>query len=213
MGEGAGKRGGGFAGAKAALVALVTITALALPVRGAAQSDGQSDGQSGDRSDGLPGTSHLNWDGRLERRTLGDSSVLNEYTALTAAIDTDDVAFRVGFLPRFDCSPVIGVRFGGDMASVPEAFFDDGDTLAVTIDGEALEWPLLIDGGGTATTLWFDGELSRRADIRRRLDVGSRAALTLPNAISVSFSLLGSRRSTAEVESACLTHEPLPWGD
>ena len=209
MGEGSGKRIGGFAGAKAVLVAAGAITALSLPVRGAAQGDGQSDAQS----DELPGTSHLNWNGRLEQRTLGDSSVLNEYTALTAALDTDDVVFRVGFLPRFDCSPVIGVRFGGDMASVPEAFFDDGDTLAVTIDGEAVEWPLLVDGGGMATTLWFDGESSRRADVRQRLDVGSRAALTLPNAISISFSLLGSRRSTADVESACLTHEPLPWGD
>ena len=161
----------------------------------------------------LAGASHLNWNGRLEQRTLDDSSRLNEYTALTSAVDTAAVSLRIGFLPRFECTPVMGVRFGGAMASVPEAFFEDGDVLAVTIDGESVEWPLLVDDGDSGTTLWLDAELSRRADIRQRMDVGSRARLALPNTISIEFSLLGSRRSTAEVESACLSHEPLPWGD
>ena len=139
--------------------------------------------------------------------------MLNEYTAFTTSTDTADVALRVAFLPRFDCASAIGIRFAGAMASIPEAFFEDGDVLTLTIDGAGLEWPLLVDGGATETTLWLDGELARRDAVRRRVDAGSRASLTLPNTISISFSLLGSRRSIAEVESACLSHEPLPWGD
>ena len=188
-------------GTGSAILTAISLAAVLLPVRAGASTTE------------LPDAAQINWSGRLEQRTLGDSSVLNEYTAFTASTDTADVALRIAFLPRFDCTTVIGIRFAGAMTSIPEAILEDGDVLTLTIDGAGLEWPLLVDGGATETTLWLEGEAARRNAVRRRVDTGSRASLMLPNAISISFSLLGSRRSAAEVESACLSHEPLPWGD
>ena len=193
MGEGRrAARGGGAR----ALLAAAAVFATAL---------------SAQQSETLPDASHLQWSGALEQRTLGDGSVLSAYTARTVATDAADVAFKIGFVPRFGCSSTIGIRFGNTMASVIEAFFEDGDSLTLDIDGETFEWPLTVDADGVTTTLWLHDGLERRERVRRLVDAGSRMSLALPNSLSVAFSLLGSRRSVEAVEKACRAHEPIPW--
>lgn len=158
----------------------------------------------------LPGTEYFEWSGALEQRTLGDGSVLSEYVASTDAVERSDVDLRVGFVPRFDCSPAIALRFAAAAAALPEAFYEDGDRLTLDIDDIDVEMPLIVDGDGLETTLWFDGGIERRSTLRVRIDVGSDAWLRLPNGESIGFSLIGSRRSLAATEAACRAHRPLP---
>lgn len=200
MGEGRGTVGRG--GARLPLVAAACVMAgMALFATGLPALE----------SEVLPDAAHRRWSGVLDQHTLGDGSVLSVYTAYTTATDTEDVALRIGFVPRFDCSSMMGIRFGGTMASVIEAFFEDGNSVMLDIDGEAFEWPLMVDADGVATTLWLNGEAGRRESARGHIDAGSRASLALPNTVSVTFSLLGSRNSTGAAEAACRAHEPIPW--
>lgn len=159
----------------------------------------------------LPASRHLNWYGVHERRVLGDDSVLSEYAARSDALDSGNAILGVGFVPRFACTPVIGIRFGGELAAAVESFYGDGSEIELSIDGESRRWPLLLDADGTGAALWFDGDVAARRTLRRLIDGGSRAMLSLPSRVSVSFSLLGSRRSVAETESACRAHEPPSW--
>lgn len=158
----------------------------------------------------LPGATHMLWSGVLESRSLEDGSVLNEYVAWTNSPDERSVMLSIGFVPRFDCSPLISIRIAGAVAGPALA---DGDRLTLEIDGEPLELELLVDADGTATTFWIDATAESRERLRRRLDKGSRARLGLPGDRSIEFSLLGSSRSTAATEIACRLHEPLPYED
>ena len=161
----------------------------------------------------MPDAAFLQWSGWLERRSLDDGSVLSEYLARTGSPDDPDVTLSIGFVPRFDCTPVLGVRVVGDLSADVGEALDDGDRLTFSIDGEGADVVLLVDDDGRATTLWFDAAADDRERIRRLIDEGSRASLGLPGESTLSFSLLGSRRSAAAVEVACRTHEPLPYED
>ena len=161
----------------------------------------------------MPDADFQQWRGWLERRSLDDGSVLSEYLARTGSPDDPDVTLSIGFVPRFDCTPVLGVRVVGDLSADVGEALDDGDRLSFAIDGESADVVLLVDDDGRSTTLWFDAAADDRERIRRLIDEGSRASLGLPDETTRTFSLLGSRQSAAAVEVACRTHEPLPYED
>ena len=164
-------------------------------------------------ADALPGSDQLRWRGTLSQRTLEDGSVLNEYVTRTGATDEFDLSLSVGFVPRFDCSPLIGIRVVGPLAGSVGAELTDGAVATLAIDGETLEIPLLVDGSESVTGLWADLAADSRERFRRRLDAGSRAELVLPGGVSATFSLRGSRRSLAATQAACRAHEPQPYGN
>lgn len=160
----------------------------------------------------LPGAAHLQWSGGILSRTLDDGSVLSEYVAWTDAPDEiETLALSVGFVPRFECSPVIGVRLSAVVLERTGTSVRDGDVVTLVIDGDASEHELVTDTDASGTTLWIDADAESREALRLLIAEGSSAELTLPDGTAVPFSLLGSRRSAAAVEAACRTHEPIPY--
>jgi len=164
-------------------------------------------------ADALPGTAHLKWSGTVSQRTLDDGSLLNEYESRTLAADETDVTLSVGFVPRFGCSPLIGIRLDAALANRIDEAAEGRSGVLLVIDGRGAPMPFVADADGAATTLWLDEAAPGREQFRRLIDSGSRAELTLPGGESVTFSLLGSRRSLAGTEAACLAHEPVPFPD
>lgn len=161
----------------------------------------------------LPDAAYLQWSGGLESRSLDDGSVLNEYVSRTGALEEPDVTLSVRFVPRFDCSPLIGIRIAGAAVADIGSALGDGGRVTLAIDGNAAGLDLFVDTDESVTTLWMDAAAASRERLRRRIDAGSRAELELPGGWTIGFSLSGSRRSTAAIETACRTHEPLPYED
>ena len=207
-------------------VALATVTSVA-----AAQAPPVPDAPTIDQA--LERATFSDWRGRRDARALPDGSTLTVYAGETRARDGRDAVLRIGFVPRFGCAPGIELVLDADLArrlapARPDAAdpgpdeddpggaaasgLVDDDGMTFLVDGTSVGYPVLVDADDDRVTLAFNGNERERVTLRLQLDVGGTVSVGLTGAEPLSFSLLGSRRTLASVESLCLTHVPVEPG-
>ncbi len=171
----------------------------------------------------LEGVGHAAWRAGLERRTLPDGSVLSLYYGETEARGGETARLRVSFVPRFACAPGIELLTDAAVARAmlpatteesasPGAGLKDDDEAAFMIDGTPVGFPVIVDRADDAAEVAFayNGNERDRMTLRLQIDVADVATIELQGAAEpATFSLLGSRRTLAAAESACLVHVPI----
>lgn len=155
--------------------------------------------------------SHQAWVSDVSIERLEDKSVLTEYFGEGPSSEHDDVIFRVGFIPRFGCAPLITLKFGDKALSqlkLPMFNEPDVSSLVVTIDGSPLAFEGLIDKNTDHASVYMNANLQRRLTTRLRVEVGDRMKVKLPDGNTLNFSLLGSRDSISIANQNCRLHDP-----
>ena len=160
------------------------------------------------------------WKGVRIETTLGGHSIISEYVARSRSSDSKDGLLEMVFIPRFGCTPLLRVILPEQEARPPSG----QGQLTLTIDGEVLKVPVLIDGDGSSLEYSFMGTQAKQQEMRLLLDRSSHLLVTRTNgdegqvvatdtqpAEPLKFSLLGSRLSVESVESHCQMHTPLPF--
>lgn len=169
----------------------------------------------------------VRWTGSVHQSSLADGSILSEYVARTESDNARSASLQVTFIPRFGCSPLISVQFSpADL--IAEASSSD---FLLSIDAETMPFPMLIDEEDDQVRLSLNADSHGHQRIRQILDNSSRATLAWPstdeaassanstsphsarqaNTGAVNFSLLGSRRAVAALESRCRAHVPIAY--
>jgi len=161
---------------------------------------------------------HQNWVSDVSIERLQDESVLTEYFGESNSREHEDVIFRVGFIPRFGCAPLITLKLGEDAISGERSDFDaaffpnDLSVLAALIDGASLTFPSLLDEDGDSVSLYLNASLQRRITTRLRVELGNRMQFLMRNGKQLSFSLLGSRDAINTANQNCRRHDPKALG-
>ena len=168
----------------------------------------------------LTDTEFLDWNGVLEKTTLDDRSILNEYIARTRSRGTPGAVLEVAFIPRFGCTPAVRIILP-EQDTQPSA---GQGLLLLSLDREPYDFPALIDGDSALHEYSFLAGQATQQELRLLLDTSShllihqtftaddQAGKSDPESDeSIEFSLLGSRLSVLAVESHCRTHIPLPF--
>lgn len=158
------------------------------------------------------------WESSTEVQQMADGSLLTEYIGETRALDGREARLRVSFIPRFGCSPSISLLVDNTIAAQLSngdpggAGLADDDLAPFLIDEAAVRWPVIVDEIDGSTHIAYDSAERDRMTLRLQLDVGDQAAFGLEDdAEPLVFSLLGSRRNLASVQSSCRRHTPLPY--
>jgi len=163
-------------------------------------------------ADDLPDVVIDDWRGHEQHETLRDGSVLTEYSAGTEALRDGQAYLRVGFIPRFGCSPLVTLvttlRVGTEERRARS--LDDFAAVDFEIDGPPIDFPILVDDDSSQVTIYYNGNLQRRIALRLHIDVGDQATVTMQNGEELAFSLLGSRESLETVQELCREHTPVP---
>ena len=154
--------------------------------------------------------SSQNWAYARYKNELPDGSVLTEYAGGTQDSLNPDVRFRIGFVPRFGCLPLISLYSdvvipAGDPG---EELLADFSVPGFSIDRTPMNFPALIEGVDRKVVMYYNGDESRRIKLRLQVDEGGSAAFRLSNGLEVSFSLLGSRAVLEFAENQCRGHAP-----
>ena len=162
------------------------------------------------------------WSGTLEQLELPDKSVLSEYTSQTFAGGTPGASLRVAFVPRFDCVSIFSVVIP---QSTLEALPDSQSfSIVLQVDDTQMEYPFLRDDDDESVTFSYNSDHQGQEQLRTLLDDSSRATILISSpaelevgdaeaesqAIPVYFSLLGSRLSMNNEQTACTRHQPIP---
>jgi len=161
---------------------------------------------------------HQTWISDVTVERLHDESVLTEYYGEAVSDQHTDVILRVGFIPRFGCSPLITLQLGetalsGERSEEDPAFFpNDLSVLAVLIDGQSVSFPTLLDNDGSQVSVYLNASLQRRITTRLRIEVGNRMQFLMRNGKQLSFSLLGSRDAVRIANQNCRRHDPTEQG-
>jgi len=162
--------------------------------------------------------SHETWVSDVVIERLHDESVLTEYYGEAVSAEHRDVIFRVGFIPRFGCSPLITLQLGEDALSGvrseedPAYFPTELSVLAVLIDGRSLSFPTLLDNNDTTASVYLNASLQRRITTRLRIEVGTHMQVLMRNGKQLSFSLMGSRDAIRIANQNCRRHDPTEQG-
>lgn len=182
---------------------------LALTLLSCAMADAQAEIQR---------TSHQNWVSDVSIERLRDESVLTEYFGETVSAEHSDVVLRVGFIPRFGCSPLVTLQLGeialsGVRSADDPAFFPiDLSVLAVLIDGQSITFPTLLDDDGDEVSVYLNASLQRRITTRIRIEVGSQMQYVMQNGKRLNFSLIGSKDAIRVANENCRRHDPTSQG-
>lgn len=154
------------------------------------------------------------WRLSVSMETLADDSVLTEYYGETIANESEDISFRVGFIPRFGCAPLITFRFAktADAGLLPSPNAAELETLSVSIDGIVLPFPVVADETDSHYSAYMNASLQRRITSKIRIEVGNDMVLSLAGDQKINFSLLGSTDSITLANQNCRRHDPtLQW--
>jgi len=157
---------------------------------------------------------HESWVSDVSIERLHDESVLTEYYGEVVSNEHSDVVFRVGFIPRFGCSPLITLVLGETALAGarsdedPALFPNDLSVLAVLIDGQSVSFPTLLDNNGDTVSVYLNASLQRRITTRLRVEVGSKMQYLMKNGKQLNFSLLGSRDAIHNSNQNCRRHDP-----
>ena len=168
----------------------------------------------------LRDAAHSDWAGERLIRQLEDGSVMTEYLANTVASDRADALLTVAFMPRFECTPLIGIRIDSEVTDDLERttsllrslqMLDNGDRLSIVVDRKRVPFPVLVDHSSDGAALWYGVDREDRETLLLQMDGGDRAEIALSTNTTLKFSLRGSRRSMLAVKKNCLLHEPVPF--
>lgn len=169
---------------------------------------------------------HQEWVSDVSVERLQDKSVLTEYYGESASREHEGILFRVGFVPRFGCAPLITFHFGnqsGNQSSEPtdspiidakspanNATLNGADlsSLNVSIDGAALSFPALVDNDLSHMSVYMNTNLERRITTRLRVEIGNQMLVGLSNGNRISFKLNGSRDAISIANQNCRRHSP-----
>jgi len=163
-------------------------------------------------------TSFETWVSDVSTEWLHDGSVLTEYFGETVSYEHKDVLLRVGFIPRFGCSPLITMQLGkGALSGVrseddPSFFPIDLSIVAVLIDGMSLSFPTLLDDDGDEVSVYLNASLQRRITTRLRIEVGDQMRYLMRNGKQLNFSLIGSKDAIRVANDNCRRHDPTEQG-
>lgn len=159
-------------------------------------------------------STHEAWVSDVSIERLQDKSVLTEYFGETVSKQNADVIFRIGFIPRFGCAPLITFKFGKESTSglLPETVRNELKALAVSIDGTRLTFPALIDEDGDHYSIYMNANLQRRITAKLKVEIGDDLVVRLRDYKSLGFSLLGSRDSISIANQNCRRHDPSVQG-
>jgi len=154
--------------------------------------------------------SSKNWAYARYKNALSDGSVLTEYAGGTQDSLNSDVRFRVGFVPRFGCIPLITLFTDVVIPSDGTAgqLLGTFSVPSFSIDRTPMNFPTLVEGVNRKVVVYYNGDESRRIKLRLQLDMGDRARFRLSNDQAVAFSLLGSRDVLEYAENQCREHSP-----
>jgi len=155
-------------------------------------------------------STHADWVSDVVLEELQDKSVLTEYFGQSTSNESPDVFFRVGFIPRFGCAPLITFKFGKESTNglIPTVFQAGLESLSVTIDGTVLSFPALVDEDGDHYSIYLNTTLQRRITTKLRVEVGNKLGVTMANSQRLSFSLSGSRDAISIANQNCRRHDP-----
>lgn len=159
-------------------------------------------------------SAHQAWITDVSIERLQDKSVLTEYFGESISTENTDVIFRVGFIPRFGCAPLIAFEFGKNSANGSSLTASNSliDSLPVSIDGVNLSFPALIDEDADHHSIYMNAGLQRRITAKLKVEIGSELLVRLENSQRLSFSLLGSRDAISIANQNCRRHDPLSQG-
>ncbi len=151
-----------------------------------------------------------NWAYTRYKNALPDGSVLTEYAGGTQDALNPDVRFRIGFVPRFGCIPLISLLTDVVIPTDGSAgqLLADFSVSGFSIDRTPISFPVLVEGVNRKVLVYYNGDESRRIKLRLQIDEGGSAAFQLSNGLGVSFSLLGSRAVLEYAEDQCRQHVP-----
>lgn len=162
--------------------------------------------------------SHQTWVSDVSIERLRDESVLTEYFGEAISAEHEDVVLRVGFIPRFGCSPLITMQLGesalsGARSEEDPAFFPiDISVSAVLIDDRSISFPTLLDDDGDEVSVYLNASLQRRITTRLRIEVGSQMQYLMRNGKKLNFSLIGSKEAIRVANENCRRHDPANQG-
>lgn len=145
------------------------------------------------------------WSGVKIVDALPDGSIMTEYAAQSDSLSTGNIVLRVGFIPRFACTPLVGI-IASDADWSPAQFAK----IDVLIDGTPTGYPTLVDQLDEGLGAFFNGGQQRRIALRLQVDEGDIATISLADDTEITFSLLGSRKALAAAQTLCRLHQPLP---
>jgi len=157
---------------------------------------------------------HQAWVSDVSTERLQDNSLLSEYFGESASNESDEITFRVGFIPRFGCAPLITFKFGKNAPNglVPVVQPAEIVSLSVAIDGTRLAFPALVDENDDHHSIYMNASLQRRITTRVRIEVGNKLTVRPGVARQLSFSLLGSRDAISIANQNCRRHDPSSQG-
>jgi len=155
-------------------------------------------------------TEHDAWVSDVSIERLQDSSVLAEYFGESISRENANVSFRVGFIPRFGCAPLITFKFGKNIDSdvLANIFDRELDSLRVSIDGVSLPFPALVDEDGDHHSIYMNASLQRRITAKLKVEIGTDLSVRVGNSRRLSVSLRGSRDAISIANQNCRRHDP-----
>ncbi len=153
-----------------------------------------------------------NWSSNEIRASLPDQSTMIEFAGETLALANRNALLRVGFIPRFGCTPLITIQagLGWTAQSEQQRSLANLGTISFNIDGTPVQFPTLVDDDIDYASVYFNGDLQRRSTLRLQLDAGDLASIKLNDGETLSFSLMGSLKTLASAEKLCRQHKPDP---
>ncbi|MBX2883208.1 MAG: hypothetical protein KTR32_24865 [Granulosicoccus sp.] len=167
----------------------------------------------------IKNSSFHDWSAYTQQHPLSDGSVLSEYVALTYSGSKNSQRLEVAFIPRFECTPVISLIISTFMtAGAPLP-----DDITVQVDGQTSRFPILVDEETEGYRYTYNASGKDQKIMLGMLDTGDlfklnfkRASINTANSDSqlestITFSLLGSRKSTQAALGHCLDHTPIPF--
>ncbi len=154
--------------------------------------------------------SSQNWAYARYKNTLPDGSVLTEYAGGTQDSLNPDSRFRIGFVPRFGCLPLISLYTDVIIPSdsTADEMLATFSVPSFSIDRTPIKFPALVEGVNSRVVLYYNGDESRRIKLRLQVDEGGSASFGLSNDQKGAFSLLGSRAVLEYAEAQCREHAP-----
>jgi len=157
----------------------------------------------------------LDWGGYNQVVPLADGTSLHLYVAQNTLDEPADgaqqaaIQLRFSFLPRFQCSPLIGIV--GTLADdIPPqdrvALMRQFNQIDVSIDDENLLFPALVEVEQKHVYSYFNAPLERRNTLRILVELGSRLRVNLGPQRSEFLSLLGSGKALETALGRCKNH-------
>jgi len=158
----------------------------------------------------------LDWSGYNRVKPLEDGTFLHHYVAETRIPEADDAqnspttVFRISFLPRFQCSPLIDV-IGTLPTDLPSRArvekVKEFNRMSIVIDGEQIDFPTLVELRDDGVHGYYNAALERRMTLRILLELGNRLEIFFDEKRSDLLSLLGSRRALETALGRCKNHQ------